>query len=65
MRGDIHFHLVDHTDEVRKLALLPASEAVTPAEARKDTPSADSILQSSASKTPVTAGGKGKGKRDK
>ena len=66
VRADIHFHLVDHTDEVLKLALLPASEAATPAEARKDTPSADSILQSSSSKTPVTAGGgKSKGKREK
>ena len=65
VRGDIRFHLVDHTDEVLALALLPASEAATPGEARKDTPSGDSILQSPASKMPVAVGGKGKGKRDK
>ncbi len=65
VRSDIHFHLVDHMDEVLALALLPASQAATPAEARKDTPSGESILQSSPSKMPVAVGGKGKGKREK
>ena len=65
VRDDITFHLVDHMDAVLNMALLPAQEAFLPAprgngNAMPEPPSTETIL-----KTPVAAGGKGKGKRDK